>query len=114
LRDIEQWDDGATAMAVGASGRVFELSPITHAFEQIDDDSGFPAGITGAFNDVEVLDDGASIRIASDYGDVLFRDGTTWTRVRSQTGAPIDKLSFLAPDLGFAVGRQFFISRYDE
>ena len=121
LRDVQAWivpgsPPAIGAIAVGDNGRVFQKATTGSTFEQIDDDSGFPADITQALFDVEALDDGATIRICGDDGVVLFRDGTTtptWTRVRSLANTTLVKLSFQDADEGFAVGFGFFVGRYE-
>ena len=113
LRDIQAWSSGSVAIAVGDNGRVFEKTSTSTTFEQIDDDTGFPAGITGHLQDVEVLDSGTSVRIAGLGGEVLFRDSGTWSRIRSLTNRGIYKLSFHAADEGFAIGPNFFIARFE-
>ena len=113
LRDIQAWASGSVAIAVGDNGRVFQKTSTSTTFEQIDDDAGFPAGITGHLQDVEVLDSGTYVRIAGLGGEVLFRDSGTWSRVRSLTNRGIYKLSFHAADEGFAIGPSFFVARFE-
>ena len=106
--DVATWDDGTEAILVAAGGGVYVKA--STAF--VRQDLGALA-TTADLYDVEVLDDGDTVRIGGNRGVALFRDGGTWTRPRSATSVPIYRMAFQAADHGFAIGRNFLIAEYD-
>ena len=100
------WGTGSAAIAVSTAGLVYELTSSTF------DPVTLPFAVTQDLNDVEVPDNGNSVRICGDVGVVLFRDSTVWTKPKSQTTEHLFKLSFQSANDGFWVGKQFLILEY--
>lgn len=112
--DIAAWSPsggGLAAIVVGEDGAVYSKSTSDSTFNSTSHSTS--PEITETLIDVEVLNDGANVRIAGELGGLLFRDTGTWTAPKSLFNFPIRKLAFQSASHGYSVGSIFMIGRYE-
>ena len=107
---VAAWSDGA--IAVGSGGRVYESSA-GGRFHHVDL-SGL--GMTAStLTDVQAIEQQGTVhvRACGTEGVMLFQDGGTWSLPKSQTSGIHVAVSFLEPDLGYGIGREFLVTKYE-
>ena len=105
--DVRTWNAGAGAIVVGQNGSVYQLSGSQFVKQTLG-----TLNITDHLYGVEVLNNGAYVRIAGGKGLVLFRDNGTWAKKRSQATSDLFRANFDSPTHGYVIGRACEVVAY--